>query len=197
MRFTTKAWTAAMMAGLAFATACSSPDYIEPNPPSEAPVNPDQQFNQLMQRPSLEEVVTRYDEMRGKIKERLRVELSLPEWRDEDDTRSYGCESEYPEVDSHDARRNKFANSITAQNVTAEQWQTAKMVLGQVGAEYGFTKPGLDIAKPPYFDVKLTDQYNAELSIATNTQTVLALTTGCHLLADVKQRGTPAAKPTY
>ena len=146
MRLTTRG-LATVAAGFAFTAACSSPDYIGPNPPRATQVDPDQQFNQLMRRPDLGEVVGRYEEMRGKIKERLQGDLALPEWLDRSDGVNAGCANEFPEVHSHDAGRKSLNHFSVPQAIPADQWPQAKAALAEIGAEYGFTKPGLNASK--------------------------------------------------
>jgi hypothetical protein len=186
----TRVIVATTIIGLALASGCSSPDYIEPNP-SESTMPTQQQYSELMSRPDIEEVVARYEEMREKIKSRLGSELGIANWEDKQDGRQSGCTNEFPGVDSRDAARKFLSFLISSRSVPVEQWSAAKNIVSEIGGQYGFTQAGVNVDKPPHFEFELKDQHKAQLSLSTEKTTVLSVETGCHLTPDAKKRGAP------
>ncbi|GAA4552073.1 hypothetical protein GCM10023192_80950 [Amycolatopsis samaneae] len=154
-------------------------------------MQPQQQYAELMKRPSLEEISKKYEELRGKIQSRLTSELGISGWEDKHDGRQSGCSNEFPDVNSRDVARN-FLSFITApSSIPAERWPAAVGIISQVGGEFGFNQQGVRVDRPPHFEFELKDQYQAQLSLSTEKTTVLSVETGCHLTAAAKQRGTP------
>ncbi|MEU0535754.1 LppA family lipoprotein [Amycolatopsis tolypomycina] len=179
---------AAMVAGTLLLAACDNGGQYLGTPSSETTVPTQQQYAELLRRPTIDEAVTRYDEARKTLQAKLADGLGLTGWVDKHDGRQSGCANEFPGVDSRDAVRT-FLSFITApKGIPGEQWADAKRIATEVGAGYGFTKPGLQTNNPPTFEFELRDQYGATLTLSSGTTTVISLETGCHLTTEAKGR---------
>jgi hypothetical protein len=149
-----------------------------------------QQFAELMKRPTLDEVIVRYEEMRGVIRDRLTREFNLPKWQEQESSRYSGCAPQFADVDEKDSSRKYLPRSFTPAPLISS-WKQAKQIVVEVSKGYGFNKISLDVEKPDDVEFNLNDQYGAELSLGSSKNTVLTVTTGCHLSAEAKQRGGP------
>jgi hypothetical protein len=179
---------AAMAAGTLLLAACGGGGQYLGTPSSETPVPSQQQYAELLRRPTIDEAVARYEEARKTLQTKLTDGLGITGWADKHDGRQSGCVNEFPGVDSRDAVR-AFLSFITApKGISGEQWADAKRIATEVGAGHGFTKPGLQTNKPPTFEFELRDQYGATLTLSAGTATVISIETGCHLTTEAKAR---------
>ncbi len=179
---------AAMAAGTLLLAACDDGGRYLGTPSPETPVPSQQQYAELLRRPTIDEADARYEEARKTLQTKLTDGLGLTGWADKHDGRQSGCANEFPGVDSRDAVR-AFLSFITApKGISGEQWADAKRIATEVGAGYGFTKPGVQTNKPPTFEFALRDQYGATLTLSAGTTTVISIETGCHLTTEAKAR---------
>lgn len=179
-----------LVASLVLVASCSDGgQYLDPKPTGSA-MSQQQQYAELSNRPSLEEVVERYEEMRRTIRDRLTSRFGLPVWTEQNSPRSSGCAPQFPDVDSKDAGKKFLSRWFSTAPVT-ENWQEAKQIVVDVSRTYGFNSISLDIQRPDDAEFNVNDQNGAELSFGSAKNTVLALTTGCHLTAEAKQRIKP------
>ncbi|WP_177328851.1 LppA family lipoprotein [Amycolatopsis australiensis] len=179
---------ATMVAGTLLFAACDDGGQYLGTPSSETTVPSQQQYAELLRRPTIDEAVARYEQARKTLQTRLTDELGIPGWADKHDGRQSGCANEFPGVDSRDAVRT-FLSFITApKGISGEQWADAKRIATEVGAGSGFTKPGVQTNKPPTFEFELRDQYGATLTLSSGTTTVISIETGCHLTTEAKGR---------
>ncbi|MET8997340.1 LppA family lipoprotein [Amycolatopsis sp. NPDC004169] len=179
---------AAVVAGALLLAACDSGDRYLGTPSSETTVPSQQQYAELLRRPTIDEAVTRYEEARKTLQTKLTEGLGITGWVDKHDGRQSGCANEFPGVDSRDAVRT-FLSFLTApRGISGEQWADAKRIATEVGAGYGFTKPGVQTNNPPTFEFELKDQYGAALALSSGTTTVISIETGCHLTTEAKGR---------
>ncbi|WP_410569558.1 LppA family lipoprotein [Amycolatopsis sp. cmx-4-61] len=179
---------AAMVAGTLLLAACDDGGQDLGTPSSETTVPSQQQYAELLRRPTIDEAVTRYEEARKTLRTKLTDNLGLTGWVDKHDGRQSGCANEFPGVASRDAVRT-FLSFITApEGISSVQWVDAKRIATEVGKAYGFTKPGLERNNPPTFEFELRDQYGATLTLSSGTTTVISIETGCHLTTEAKGR---------
>ncbi|MGW3959515.1 LppA family lipoprotein [Amycolatopsis sp. NPDC005003] len=179
---------AAMLAGTLLLAACDGGGQYLGTPSSETTVPSQQQYAELLRRPTIDEAVSRYEEARKTLQTKLTDDLGIAGWVDKHDGRQSGCTNEFPGVDSRDAVRT-FLSFITApKGVSSEQWGEAKRIATEVGAGHGFTKPGVQTNNPPTFEFELRDQYGATLTLSSGTTTVISIETGCHLTTEAKGR---------
>lgn len=149
-----------------------------------------QQLNELMSRPDINQVIASYKEMQQKIAQQLTDQLGLGNWQDKHDGEQSGCANEFPNVERYDVVRQYLNSLSTDKSISTEQWSRATSIASQVASGYGFTRSGPSVDKPPHHNITLLDQYGAELFVGTEQRTVISVTTGCHLTPDAKTRGT-------
>ncbi|MGC7097473.1 LppA family lipoprotein [Amycolatopsis lurida] len=166
------------------------------NDSSRGDMTLEQQWAELMRRPSLDEAVTRYEKMEREITDALSTEFGLPRWEGGGkNSDNPGC-AEFAEVDAWDAMAQVLAGSLTPAVIPSDQWPRAVDTIKRVAATYGFTSPGLAVDRGDFHIVNLHDGYAAKLSVTTGTEkanTIISVVTGCHLLPEAKQRGVPRA----
>ena len=143
---------------------CDSPSsqYVDnAHPSGTSTVSVQQQFDQLMQRPSLEETTSHYEEMRQKIADSLTSNLGISNWNKRDgQPETDGCGSGYS-VDSWDGRTYYAQALFSKIPVAYTQWQQAKSLVSGI----------------------------ATFGSAVNT--IISFRTGCHLTDEAKKRGQP------
>lgn len=129
-------------------------------------------------RPSMEEILTRYDEMRLKMFARLNAELGTQSWvntHDEGIGRA-GCpESEDPTDESADLPLYSFDGTYPKSD-----WKRAVEIVQEVGREYGFTDIRSMASQSDNLDVYGEDGYGGSYDFGMSKNTVLTIITGCH-----------------
>jgi hypothetical protein len=172
-------------------TSCSDGNqYLNPTP-SGSLMSQQQQYTELMNRPTIDEAIKRYEEMRATIRDRLTQEFNLSQWTEQQESSRFsGCAPQFSEVDQKDSSK-KYLPRWFASSPLIASWKQAKQIVAEVSKGYGFNRVSLDVEKPDDVEFNLNDQYGAELSFGSAKNTVLTLTTGCHLSAEAKRRGGP------
>jgi hypothetical protein len=156
------------------------------------------QFAELMGRPDIEAAAQRYEEMQAKITERLAAENIVAGWiRDEGSSGVSGCLPAFPEVDSDANEVRTLKRWTSLGNLPDEKWDRAMAVLTEIVRGYGFDAPQVVVNRPSDHEVSIRDGYGAKLLFGTAKNTILSVTTGCHLTVAAHQRGTPPTKSTY
>jgi predicted LppA-like lipoprotein len=150
-----------------------------------------QQFQEMLQRPDIDQVTARYEQMRTQIRERLTTELGLSPWQDESDSKASDCR-DYPAVEGAD-KESRFPSTWTVNAaITDEKWPHAITIIDEVARSYGFeSPPRVIVDRPGDHEVTMADQYGADLIFGTKAATILSLRTGCHLTAVAHKRATP------
>ncbi|MFF0146172.1 putative LppA-like lipoprotein [Amycolatopsis sulphurea] len=152
-----------------------------------------QQFTELMTRPTITEMVARYEQMRGEIRTQLTRDLGVTQWAEQPGSSNYtGCAREFPDVNVQDVQKQHPATWYSPTPISPENWEKAKGTVSSVARRYGFDKTALVIDSANNLQFDLNDKYRSELSFGSAKNTILALTTGCHLTAAAKQRGEPS-----
>ncbi|TVT42518.1 hypothetical protein FNH05_22245 [Amycolatopsis rhizosphaerae] len=192
-----KAVTGFSLLALTLAGCNDSPSpYLDNTHPSgtTSAMSVQQQFDQLMQRPSLEEITSRYEEMRQKITDSLKGSFGISTWgKREGQPETDGCGSDYS-VDSWDGRT-YYAQALYSKTpITYPQWPQAKSLVSEIAGSYGFSTVTLVIDKPDNMGLELNDPYGGKLTFGSAVNTILSFRTGCHLTDEAKKRGTP--RPT-
>jgi predicted LppA-like lipoprotein len=172
-----------------------SSQYLDNTHPSgTSAMSVQQQFGQLMQRPSLEETTSHYEQMRQKIADMLTQKFGVTDWGKRDSpATSTGCGSSYS-VDDYDARAFVAQIWYSKTPVTYAQWPQAKSLVSEIASSYGFSAVALVIDKSDDMDLELNDSYGGKLTFGSAVNTSLSFRTGCHLTDEAKKRGTP--RPT-
>lgn len=159
---------------------------------SEGP-NVDEAFAQLMQRPDIEQAVATYEEMSAKVRERLTTELGRT-WDKTSEGSASGCGSEFPDL-SGDVDIRHLPRWSSKGNLPDDQWPRAEAIVGEIAEGYGFGRqPAVIVNRPSDHEVVYKKPDGAQISFGTAVNTPLDVRTGCHLKAEVRQRGTPSRK---
>jgi hypothetical protein len=134
---------------------------------------------ELDARPRSAEMVSRYEQMQQRIRGRLDAELGPFSWQVRSEGDRAGCGGE-------------FANSAGMVvylprwgfdgGISDADWPRARQIVGEITAEYGFTTPTLQIDRPGDHETSAADEaLGAQYNFATQANTSIAVTTGCHL----------------
>jgi hypothetical protein len=178
------------LVALLAATACATPDQSPDD--STMTATPQQQFQELLKRPDIEQISQRYNEMRAGISDRLSAEIGTPPWKEDADTGgSSGCGREYPDVGiDGEARAMPLWYSEAA--VPDDKWTLAVQVVNEITSNYGFGAPTVVVDTPGNHEISLKGNYGAELVFGTKNQSILTVLTGCHLTPEAHRRGAPS-----
>jgi hypothetical protein len=145
--------------------------------------------------------VKRYEEMRTKIRDKLTTEGLAREWEAKGDASVRGCRSgfseAFSEIDDNTAEVRGLSNWVSSGNLSDDKWEKAVSVVAEIAREYSFGEPRVVVNRPSDHEVSIKDGYGAEVLFGTAKNTIITLTTGCHLTVAAHQRGTPTMKPTY
>lgn len=160
-------------------------------------MNNNAQFATLMQRPDIDQVTQRYDQMATQLRQQLSVVFPQLVWYQDEGIGTSGCGSNYPNL-GVDGESRTLANWATNATVPDNQWNHALQIVDQVIRPYGFNSgpitPGSD---PSIHWVTFYDQYQGELIFTMGHGTGFGVLTGCHLTAAAKKRGHPVPATTY
>lgn len=155
------------------------------------------QYAELMRRPSIEEMITRYEQLREKIRGELSRKFGLAGWAPQVGSASRTeCVREYPQVRSGDAEKRHLDTWFSPTAIAPADWERAKSIVSASAGGQGFTTTKLVIDRPDDLQLDLADSYGAELSFGAAKNTIIALTTGCHLAAEVKKQVGASTAPT-
>jgi hypothetical protein len=185
----------AAAAAIAVLAACSSPA----DPPRDEKT---MQFNELAQRPDIDQATARYEEMFGKIRDQLSATFPALMWKQSNPATTAACDEEFAAVDArtrhNDAVIKGLANWLAEGKVPDEGWDKAVTIVDTVARSYGFNSGPIVVKNQPSDHyVTFHDPYKAELTLGTAVNTGMTVRTGCHLTAEAKKRGTPEPTPTY
>jgi hypothetical protein len=179
---------------LLFVAGCGGVGTVDP--PSGDAMPTGQQFNELMKRPNIDEVTSKYSEMLAKIRGELSGKLGVQGWQENSNgSQSPGC-NDFHNVDAWDAKRIYLNSWIAPSSIPDDQWSTATRVLSEASGQYEFKAVTLQENKQGDHQFNIKDPYGAELSLGTAKNTLLTLVTGCHLTAEAHKRGTPRPSST-
>ncbi|MBB5910253.1 LppA family lipoprotein [Actinoalloteichus hymeniacidonis] len=131
----------------------------------------------LLERPSIEQISERYEQMQEAITARLSDELGPWEWVNDENATSAGC-AEFPNVggESRALDRRHFKG-----NLPDESWNRAVEIVVEIGGEYGFGEPETVVDRPGDHEIVGRDPFGARYTFGTAANTLLTVITGCHL----------------
>lgn len=154
-------------------------------------------FNELLRRPDIEQMQSRYLRMLEQIRQRLVQDIGIEAFQPDDDEPVSGsaCPGDYAAVSEAEVRRFRSGKSPGA--IPDGDWPRALDTVTDVAAREGFDRVEIVVDKPRDHEVAITDGYGAELIFGTARNTILSLSTGCHLSHQAHQRGTPDDAPLY
>ncbi|EFL06803.1 MULTISPECIES: lipoprotein [Actinomycetes] len=148
-------------------------------------------YDQLMQRPDIDQAQTAYTAMLTTIRERLTAEFGRT-WEQGGELSGTGCGNDYPGLDT-DGLELSLPRWDSEGNLPDADWPRAQALVGQIAAGYGFDPtPKIFSDRPSNHDVVYGKTDGALLSFGTGKNTGVAVSTGCHLTAEAHRRGGPA-----
>lgn len=140
----------------------------------------------LQQRPAMEEITGRYEEMQGKLRDRLVAELGLAvQWEPGTDPLNANCE----DLDLSHIQRAEQRNLQgwrLRTNIPDAQWPRAQQLAIEVTADYGFGNLEVILDRPRNHKIQLNGPFGAQIQFGTQVHTVMWVRTGCHLLQSAK-----------
>jgi hypothetical protein len=178
--------TALAVAGLLFVVSCGGGDEYF-NGGSVDDKSNKQKIEELLQRPDAEQAVARYQEMEDKILNSLSQQISALSFQQDPETGSSGgCGFEYSGLGEWTAKKTSLKLQVS-DNLPDEQWPQALKIVTDIAAQYGFGNPKFFQDEPGMHHVVLSDPYGAGLRFSTAVNTLVAITTGCHLTPPAHQ----------
>lgn len=174
------------------ATACGSPG----RPPNNTMnANPEQQLQEMLTRPDIEQVSRRYEDMRMEIQGRLTSDIGLAPWTEDADSGARSSCRAYPDVDTGDKESRSLPAWYVEANVPDEKWSQTLAIITEIAGKYGFGAPQILVDNPGRHEISMRNGYGAETSFGTRINTSMLILTGCHLTAEAHKRGKPTGRP--
>lgn len=183
---------------LAMVAGCSSS-----TPPTPTADQTRAEFAELMQRPDLTEIATRYQQMYTQLRSAFAAAYPGLTWTERIPPGGAGCGGDFAAVNNRlretDAGERGLGNWEATQHIPDGDWKHVQEIIAGVVGPYGFTiHPNFAVDRPGAIrDADYPDAYGGELSVTVGRGIEFSLHTGCHLTPDAKRRGTPAPRPTY
>ncbi|WP_409184909.1 LppA family lipoprotein [Amycolatopsis sp. VS8301801F10] len=174
-----------------------------PDVPPETTVNQKtEQFNELMKRPDIDQAVARYEEMYAKIRAKVTKIVPSLKWTSANPMTSASCGNDFAAVNADlrrdDAEVKSLASWVAQGKVPDPQWDSVQAAVSDILRGYGFDSGPTVVKNQPsdhYVTYRAPD--GSEVTFGSSVNTSATVRTGCHLTAEAKKRGTPAAVPTY
>ena len=141
----------------------------------------DDQFATLAQRPTIEQITATYEEMQARLRERLSADVGPLQWTNDQNAGRAGC-ADFPDVEGESRTLDRWTSEG---NLPDAQWERAVAIVAEITGEYGFSAPEVIVDRPGDHEVTATDPYGGGYQFGTARNTVLMVSTGCHLPADV------------
>lgn len=167
----------------------------ESDPPEGSEVN--QFFTELRQRPDIEQMQADYLAMLERIQNKLVDEIGIRPFppEEEEPISASACPGDLSAVHGGEVRSYQFGASPG--NIPDADWPRALKLVTELAGKHGFTQAKPVVDRPGDHEVSITDRYGAELIFGTAKNTILSLSTGCHLTREAHQRGKPENNPLY
>ncbi|GAB3450273.1 LppA family lipoprotein [Actinophytocola sediminis] len=160
-------------------------------------VTPEEQFTQLMQRPTEEQVAEQYDQMRQEIADKLSTAVDLPAWTLDETTGGEAlCGHEFNDL-GVDAGTKSLPLLVAAAPISDDQWDQAIQIAEAIARDNGFGPPQRIVDRAGQHTVDFKDKWGGLLGIDSGAHTVLSVRTGCLLTEEAQQRGTPTPQPEH
>jgi hypothetical protein len=166
---------------MALTAACSSPGEFTQEETVDAQAK-------LASRPTSEEMVTRYDQMQQRIRDRIDAELGPHTWFQANDGAESTCGFDFPT--SLGGRTVHLPLWGFEGNIPDQDWPRARQLVADIAAKYGFASAGAQIDTPGRHDAGGIDTtLGAYYRFGTAVNTSIQVTTGCHLPAEAANAG--------
>lgn len=154
---------------------------------------PEQQWQNALQRPDIEQVTARYEEALSAIERRITKEFQLPPWAPSAELTTSSC-GDYPAISAADTEARSLAVRSSPGVIPENGWDRAQRIAQEIIAryEFGLFQPEVDRAGD--HSVIATDKLGGSISFGTKKATVLSANTGCHLTAEAHKRASRSAR---
>ncbi|MGH3904948.1 MAG: LppA family lipoprotein [Pseudonocardiaceae bacterium] len=139
----------------------------------------DDQRTTLQQRPDIETISARYEQMQAEIRDRLNTELGGLDWVKYDEESRRGCGFEFPDV--RDGESRSLAGWSALGGFPDNRWDQAVTVVREITSRHGFGTPEIIVDRPDDHFMVVPDPYGGTLDFGTAVNTTLLMNTGCHL----------------
>lgn len=139
----------------------------------------DDQRATLQQRPDIEQISTRYEQMQAEVRDRVTAEIGGLAWVNDDNESRRGCGSEFPDMREGESR--SLTRWTALGNLPDARWDDAVAIVQAVTSEYGFSTPEVVLDRPGNHRIVVPDPYGGTLNFGTSENTILRMHTGCHL----------------
>ncbi|MGH4017377.1 MAG: LppA family lipoprotein, partial [Pseudonocardiaceae bacterium] len=140
--------------------------------------NMDEKLATLAQRPTIEDIRATYEDMQARLRDRLSAEVGLQQWINDQNLSGAGC------GDDIDGQSLTLDSWTSKGNLPDTRWDDAVRIVTGVTGEYGFGPPQAIVDRPSDHEITGFDPYGAKYLFGTAANTVLMVSTGCHLPAD-------------
>ena len=139
----------------------------------------DEKLTTLAQRPPIEAIRATYEEMQARLRDRLSAEVGSLQWVNDRNFSGAGC-ADFPNVGGQSLTLDSWTSKG---NLPDARWHDAVRIVAEVTGEYGFGPPQTIVDRPSDHEITATDPYGAKYLFGTAANTVLLVSTGCHLPA--------------
>lgn len=167
-RITAAVATAAVVVALA---ACGSPSDLSERERMDRQA-------ELAARPASETVVSRYEQMQQRIRDRLDSEIGPFAWKTFHSGGESTCGTDFPNMGGRNVALPLWGFDG---NLPDTDWPRAQQIFTEITAEYGFVSAGLQIDQPGRHRISGVDtRLGAHYDFGTQDNTTMQITTGCH-----------------
>lgn len=135
----------------------------------------------LHERPDIEQITANYQQMQTQMRERLSAEVGPLEWAERFGEAGRGCGFDFEDVDG--AVSKSLPTWVSDGNLPDADWDRASAIVAEIAASQGFAQPREIVDRPDDHQVRISDPYGGELIFGTAKNTILSVSTGCHLIA--------------
>ena len=133
----------------------------------------------LRQRPDIETISARYEQMQAEVRDRLSAEIGKLSWVNDGEESRGGCGFEFPDVPEGQSR--SLARWTALGGFPDDRWDQAVAIVQEITDRYGFGTPEVIVSRPGQHRLVVPDPYGGTLNFGTSVNAVLRMHTGCHL----------------
>ncbi len=151
----------------------------------------DEKLATLTQRPTIEDIRATYEDMQVRLRDRLSAEVGPLNWVNRRNFSGAGC-ADFPNVGGESLTLDGW---MSEGNLPDTRWGDAVLIVAEVTGEYGFGTPRVVVDRPSDHEITATDRYGGHYLFGTAVNTVLLVSTGCHLPANAHPRTASHAPP--
>ncbi|MGQ0776293.1 MAG: LppA family lipoprotein [Pseudonocardiales bacterium] len=133
----------------------------------------------LRQRPDINAISARYEQMQTEVRDRLSAEIGGLNWMNHSKESHGGCGFEFPDV--REGKSRSLPGWSARGGIPDERWDQAVAIVQEITGQYGFSTPKVVVNRPGDHKIVVPDPYGGTLDFGTAVNTILHMHTGCHL----------------